>query len=412
MSTATGTSTSTTNSVTTSSTSTLTSTSMTSTSITSSFTTKLPTGTLTASSFRSRVSAVTTATTSFTEELYCDMVDCSRSDMSEMCPHTCMATTTAIARSTWHTITAPAAVALLTGSFSLALSEPADLVRVFEQGDPTVSAALAFGIAAVLPTATPDMVDIISVTLDGRLLSVAEGAEADAGSAGVRISFEAAMPVAWSPAVSFTAQDFLQASDELERALAVELARGALDFSVLGVSNLEATLEFVADAQTTTLSAAAIDGGGVKLVLSVVLLSVGVTVCCVGTLAWRRWGNCLHKSGDRRLGTSLRDAVPAVGSGPGWATPNSLATESLEDGVHIVPRSPAPGESIASLLYGRVARPGVEGQSCPVPMGARRSPAPPGAPGLEASAWRRSRTWPSTSMPWRGRRPTAETRSP
>merc|ERR1740120_679102 len=79
-------------------------------------------------------------------------------------------------------------------------------------------------------------------------------------------------------AVNFSAQDFLQASDELERVLTVELATGALNFTVLGVSDLEATLEFVADARTTTLSAPAIDEAGTNVALPAVVALVCVVI--------------------------------------------------------------------------------------------------------------------------------------
>jgi hypothetical protein len=256
------------------------------------------------------------------------------------------------------------------------------LVRAFEEDDRTVSAALASGVAAVLPTATPDMVDIVGVTFDGRLLSEATGVEASAGSAVAQISFEAAMPAASTLAASFSAQDFLQAADELERILAVELARGALNFIVLGVGDLEATLEFMAFARTTTLSASAIDGAGTNLlfVLSVVVGLVFLAICCVGTVAWGALKTCRRKS-------KSCDRVPAV---------RSSALESLEDGVGhrasqplCTSRTEPPTErSIAGLQCGRMTNLGAQSQPCPKVQDVRRHLPLAGATEQQASAWR------------------------
>lgn len=278
---------------------------------------------------------------------------------------------------TWTATTTPSAVALLTGSFSLALSEPAGLARAFQQGDRAVGAALARGVAAALPAATPDMVDITGVSLDGRLLSSAvAGVEAGSGPASVHVSFQAAMPAASALAANFSALVFSRAADWLEASLALELATGALNFTVLGVGDLEATLELVAvgttlSDRTTTLSDTAENAVGSHaagiLALSVALGSVCVAVCCVGigAFTWRRGGGCWRRGGHK---ISDHDVVPAVQSGTSTAT-EQLTEPSLVLQVQLSPREEDGDEPTADLGSCQVADPGGTGQPWRLKLG-------------------------------------------
>lgn len=362
------------------------------------------------------------------------MVDCDLSEAIHKCPNTCTVATTATttASLSWATTTAPAAVALLTGSFSLALSEPADLARAFEQGDRAVSAALASGVAAVLPTATPDMVDITGVAFDGRLLSTAARSEARSGSASVRVSFETTM-LAASSLVANSAQDFLQAADGLETSLALELAGGALNFTVFHVSDLQATLDFVAAANTTTLSGSANNGAATNFEFFGLVMLVSVAICCVSALIWRQSRKYLRKSRKDKRDIRDHDAVPAVNNGPGLhpvfpivpfdddvppQPPCTLRPEALTGQLLFHPQQQAPGEeedseSIVGRDWWKMTIPGV--QVCPLSMvqDVRRHLTLAGALEQEPSVWRfkvgelatLEGVW---EMPWSEKRPSSE----
>jgi hypothetical protein len=205
------------------------------------------------------------------------------------------------------------------------VSEPADLARAFDQGDRAVIAALASGVAAVLPTATPDMVEIIRVAFDGRLLSQAVEVEAGASSVDVRVSFEATMPATSALAVDFSAHDFMQAGDGLETSLALELATGARNFTVFGVSDMEASLEYVPTAGTSTLTHSA---GSYNKMLAVVM-SICVAVFCLCAFTLRQSRSRLRKRSGVNRGISDPDVVPSVTTDPG---PAQLTSVALPDG--------------------------------------------------------------------------------
>jgi len=227
----------------------------------------------------------------------------------------------------------------------MALSEPEELVRTFEQGDRAVRAALASGVAAVLPAATPANVDITGVSFDGRLLYSAAGAKASIGSASVRVSFEATMPATSAFAVNFSAPEFSQAAAALESSLALQLASGALNFTVLGVAGLEVTLVLVGLGPTPPPSPAkhALGDSADLLALS---MAVCVAVCCVGAFTWRQAGSCRRESckGKRRIVD--HDAVPAVKSDPRAAQMSPLGgVVPLDEDGDRSPSQLAPGEA-------------------------------------------------------------------
>jgi len=400
----------------------------------------------------STTSSTGTATT--TEEWYCGMVNCGMPEAMEKCPNTCMAIpTTATATSspirttttspaavattnvsptpTTTTTTAPAAVAVLIGGFSLFLSEPADFARAFDQGDSAVSAALASGIAAVLPTATPDDVEITSVVFEGRLLSTAAGVEAGAGSAGVQVSFEATLPAASALAAGLSAHEFLQAGDALETNLALELAQGARNFTVFGVSVLEATLAYVAVAGTTTASDSATYRAPSYNKMLAVLISLCVAVFCVFCFCVRQSRGCGRKRKKGGCGISDPSDVPAVPSGLARVQPSPITPlegadpcppqpplssrmqplGSRHDSAQAVQLQLAPGEAegdeaIAGFGCCKVASLGVWGQ----PSSVQEVPKAP------VSTWRLKLGEVATfegvwDGPWSEQRPTTESSS-
>jgi hypothetical protein len=222
------------------------------------------------------------------------------------------------------------------------------------------------------------MVDITGVSLDGRLLSSAAGVEAGSGSASVHVSFEAAMPAAGALAANFSALVFSRAADGLEASLALELATGALNFTVLGVGDLDATLEFVA-AGTTALSDPAENAVVSRAELSALSMAVCVAVCCIGAFTWRRAGSRRRKSckgeheiSDHDVGTSTmeqrsHEVVPAVESG-------TSTMEQLTERSHVLQMQPTPGEEdshdpIAGLSCCQMTNPGSQRQPLRLKLG-------------------------------------------
>jgi len=268
--------------------------------------------------------------------------------------------------------------------------------------------ALASGVAAVVPAATPEMVDITGVALDGRLLSSAARTEARSGSAGVLVSFEALMQLASSLAESVSAQDFMQAADGLETSLALELARGGLNYTIIGVNDLWATLEFVAAARTTTLSGSANDEAGANAELLAVIVSLCIATCCVGIYIWKQSTICLHNSQKCTCDISDRDVIPAATSGPGLALVNPIVP--IDDGAPTQPpcslrkepltersllqvlqlaRGEETGsESIASRHCCNMTIPGVSTQPLSMIQDVGQLATLAGAPEQEASIWR------------------------
>lgn len=142
------------------------------------------------------------------------------------------------------------------------------------------------------------------------------------------------MPATSTLAVDFSARDFVQAGDGLETSLALELAAGARNFTVFGVSDLEATLEYVPTAGTPTPSHSA---GSYNKVLAVVM-SLCVAVFCVGAFTLRQSWRRLRKGFRDNRGISGPDVVPAVKSDPGPAQLTPVAT--LDGGADQRPPQP------------------------------------------------------------------------
>ncbi|CAK0861424.1 unnamed protein product [Prorocentrum cordatum] len=278
-------------------------------SITSSVTTASATDTEAVTSAASSTTPTgTTTRTLHTEELYCGMVDCGIPEAIQQCPRTCTGTTSrTFASPTQLTTTVLAAAAILTGSFSLAVSEPDGLARAFERGDDAVVAAFASGVADVLRVATPGLV-------------------AGAGPAGVRVSFVVRLSSSEGLSVQ---RRFLQAAARLESLLALELAKE--NFAVLGVSDLEAAVEFVAAAGTTTPSDSVRAGAGASSELLAVVASLVVATCGVGAFTWRQSRSRLRKRRDGERDASGHGVVPVVDCGPGLAPLDFTAPP--EDGV-------------------------------------------------------------------------------